>query len=285
MAIVSVKEIPRGTSGDSAVGKTSVRKHVRCFLVITNSVYDGDYEVQRAFGIPRPGQRHPSDTYAFANHAKADREGKGKFAWVVSVDYTTERQRDENPFADPAVIEWNTDTTQETFAYDVNVDAILNAAGDPYEEQVKDDVSYWTVTITKNLPYVPLWINSYRDAVNSDNVYIDGVPITAGMAKIKSIKISKWQTRGDYQYRELNLTIKIKDDWQKHLLENGLTQIVTVDGTSYRFACANDDGTHATKPKCLAADGSQISWPTPATAVFTDWDIRNTQPFYALPLN
>jgi len=282
MAIVSVKESPIGRGGVSSVGKN---RYTRCFLVVTNSPYDGPYEAMAAAGIPGPGSIHPSHPYAFATHAKADPEGKGKLAWIVSVDYTTERQRSENPFSDPASIEWSTDTTQEPFSYDKDGYAILNSAGDRFTEQIKEDVSRWVVVITTNLPFVPSWINTYRDAVNSDAVYIDGIPIAAGMAKIKSIRISKWQTRGVYRFRELQLAIKIKDDWLHRVVDNGLRQVWVVGGETLRLHVYNDDGTPSTVPQLLDGEGGQLIPPTPATAHILTFDLRNTKPFYVLPLS
>ena len=300
--ILSVNQVNQGRGSDARVGSKSLRTHTVVFRVMTSSPYDDGYVAMTAFGIPVPGQRHPTDPYAYAVGCKPAIEGKGKMSWLVTVDYSTERQRSENPFSDPALIEWTTDTSQEVFAYDKDGNPILNTAGDRYEEALKDDVSHWVVSIAKNLPYMPQWIDDYRDAVNSDDVYIDGLPVAAGSAKIKSIKVSKWQTRGDYQFRELSMSIKIKDTWVKYLVENGLMAVNPADNTQRVHVSAGK--VLLTKPQLLDANGYQIFNPGPTkllvrksdgtvlvdpggtpTCVTTAWDLRNQQPFSALPLN
>ena len=42
----------------------------------------------------------------------------------------------------------------------------------------------WTVKIRKNLGFVPMWLNDYRRAINSDSITIDGVPVAALAARV-----------------------------------------------------------------------------------------------------
>jgi hypothetical protein len=285
MAIVSVKEIHDDRGGDVSVGKKSVRKHVRRFRVITNSPYDGSYEVLSAPGLPRLGSLHPSDVRAFANHAKADNDAKSKFLWYVTVDYTTERERSENPLSDPAAIEWDSDTTQEIFTKDRQGNYILNSAGDVYADPVKGDKSNWTIVIAKNLAMVPFWIDNYRDAVNSDTVMVDGIVYAPDKLKVKKLHVSKWQMRNDIWYRELQLTLKTSDSWKKVVLDHGL-HCKDPSDSSKRIRCTLDDGrTPATKSVLLDGSGNKLANPSPSTAVANTHEIYNPLPFYVLPLN
>lgn len=287
MAVISCDEIHDGRSGDAVAWKKGVRKHTRRFRVVTNNRYDGSYTVLAS--LPSPGSIHPEDSWCVAISAKANQDAKSKLVWIASVEYSSEPctpdgQKGENPLADPADIDWNTDTTQEPFWKDKNDDAVLNSAGDYYEDMLVDDVSRWTVNISKNLGYVPAWIDSYRDAVNTDNIMIDGLPVAAGTAKIKSIQISKWQSRNDVWYRVFQLTIKIKDDWRHYPLDMGL-RCKDPDAATKRIACVDDNKRPVTKPVHLNGSGAQLANPTPSTAVFNTVDKRNLQSFASLPLN
>lgn len=284
MAIVSVHEVHDGRGGETALAKQkSTRKHTRKFRVITNSVYDTSFEAVRAIGIPRLGSRHNSDFRAYCNNVKADADSKSKFVWYVTASYTTEAEREENPLADPPIIEWDTDTRMEPFYFDNSGDAILNSAGDYFEDTVKDEISFWSVSVTVNLANVPSWINLYRDAVNSDNIFIDGVPINAGMAKIKKIKIGKWQQRNDIWFREVSMGIKIQDDWTKKVINQGLRCFIpSVLGDGMALVrCVDSAGKPATRPMLLKPDGTQMALPItdPSTVTPLEFDLRNLKPF------
>jgi hypothetical protein len=287
MAIVSVVEIPDGRGGGDSLKKSmGSRKHTRSFRVTTSSNYDGSHEVLLA--LQNLGSVHPTDSSAYCQSRKADPDGKSKKVWIARLEYSTDRTATENPLADPAVIEWDTDSRMEPFFRDINGDVIANSAGEPFEDTVKDDVSFWTITITKNISYMPTWIDTYRDAVNSDAVLIDGKVIAAGTAKIKKIHVGKWQVRNNIPYRELNLVIKIQDSWKKYVLDQGLHCVMAsgpLAGTL--FFCMDGVGSFATKPMLLDGSGGQLSVPLddPSHAVFLEFDIRNSKAFSVLPLN
>jgi hypothetical protein len=288
MAIVSVKEIHDGRGGDDSIkSNKSVRKHDRVFRVIADSPYDGSFEVLLA--LPRLGSLHPRDLRAFCTGRNVNNESKSKLVWIGKLIYSTEREQNENPLAVPAAIEWDTDTSTEPFYFDADDKPILNAAGDYFEDTVKDEVSLWTVEITKNLPFVPAWLNGYRNAVNSDFILIDGLPIDVGMAKIKKIHISKWQQTNDIWFRELHLTIKIQDSWVKKILHQGLRCLVgnpLSPGDFLLMRCQDSNGKDATKPMLLNEDGTQMYLPIdPTTIVPLEVDLRKMKPFCVLPLN
>lgn len=286
MAVIRISETYEGREGGTSLnGTKSVRKHTRVFRAWTNSQYDTDWEVCAA--LPPIGAVHPKDPYAFLCDKKAVNESNSKFLWRATLQYTTERQRAENPLMDPATFEWDTDTTQVPFYWDKDGYPILNTAGDYFVEPIKDEVSLWTVTVTKNLPWVPGWIGAYRDAVNSDSFLLDGIVVPVGCAKIKKIRISKIQTRNDYQYRELQLTVKLQDDWKKTILSTGLFQLVPdpMGGDPFRLPCTDDAGHPVHHPVLLDENGAQVPTGTsPLTLTPMTIDLRKTLPFSALPL-
>jgi len=299
MSVIKIQEIHEGRDGTADHSKSIVHKYSRHWRVWTSSVYDGAYTVLAACPV-LPGQVHPEDPIAVAGIAKCENDRRAKKVWLLHVDYSSEGSqpsgnKQSNPLSDLPEIEWSTDTTQVPFNYDKDGVAILNSAGDPFENGVKDDQSYWVVTGTKNFSFIPLWIDQYRDAVNSDAVLMDGVYFQPGQLKIKSIKIGKWQNKNGYWYRAVTLQIKVRDappsgisagdftnvagnDWRHYVLDQGTRKNDPTDATK-RLPCHNDDGSFATKPKLLNGSGEQIVNPSTSNAKFLCVDLCNSKPF------
>lgn len=284
MAIVSFKEIHEGRGGDyAAKARKSIRKHTRAFRVVTNSANDSSYDVLAY--CPALGSLHPNDTGAWCVGKRANQDSKSKLVWNCTAEYSSEKELHEDPTDDPTEFEWDTDARKETFHKDRNGDAILNAAGEPFITGIDDEVSLWTITATKNLAAVPAEILNYRDAVNSDNVVVDGIPFLPDTLKIKKIRISKLQSRNDIFFRELQITFKAQDSWKRQVIEQGLNQIVAGDLTP----CFEDTAgkIKARKPMPLAADGSQLPVPItdPEDIVWKEVDLRNVLAFMSLPID
>ncbi len=284
MAITSCEEIHVGRQGEAVAGRKGYRRSTRVFRVLSNSPYDSDFEVLAASGIPADGAVHPKYSYLWVAKRRAVQHDKSKLIWLATIDYSSERELASNPILDPADIEWDTDTKQVPYYFDVNGDAILNSAGQYYADGLKDDYSNWTATVTKNLAAVPAWLTTYKDAVNSDYVYLDGLLFAPKQLKIKKIKISKWQRREIFKYRTLQLTLKIDEDWTRAILDQGLTCVDPNDATK-RIVCTTNDGLVATRSMLLDGSGGVLADPSPATAVYREHVIFPLKPFSILPLS
>lgn len=285
MAVVSIEEIHNGREGgDEAGDEKSKAELTRCWRVRTDSNYDGADTVLNAF--PGVGAQHLSNPYLFIRRRRAVNESNSKRLWIVTLNFSndTGQQKSENPLMDPAKISWSTETSQEPAFVDKDENAILNSAGDYYEDGVNVEVSFWVAKIRKNLGYVPSWINSYRNAINSDPVTIDGVPVNARSAKVKSIGIGEWEQRNKIWYRVFDLSIKIQDTWVKYILDQGLRRKDPSDSTK-RIRCIGEDGKDATRPVLLDGSGGQLANPSPSTAVANEHHIFPELPFAFLPLN
>jgi hypothetical protein len=283
MSVVSVKEIHPGRDGGDDLGKEGGKSSItRKFRVITSSVYDGaDTVLQSCANL---GTVHPTATWLYVNSRRAVNDSQSKLMWIATLKYTSQRERTENPLAQPVEITWSTESEQAHAFTDKDDDAILNSAGDYYEDGVPIELSHWVAKVTKNVAYVPSWINSYRNAINSDVFYLDGLTIAVRSAKLKSIAIGKWSTQNGIWYRTIDMSIKITDTWVASILDQGLRRKIDVDGTDVLTRCINEDGTEATKPVLLDGSGDQLASPTPATAVFNDHYIYPELPYSVLPL-
>jgi len=165
--------------------------------------------------------------------------------------------------------------------YDKDSNAILNSAGDPYETGAEVEASRWVVNIKKNVAYVPDWIDSYRDAINTDTFYVDGRSIAPRTAKVSGLRIGSWQEMNGVWYRPFEMQIKIRSTWVKYILDQGL-RVLLADDT--RVDAFDEYGVKATKPVLLDGAGSYLLSPTPATAVFNPHYVYPELPFSYLPL-
>lgn len=282
MGLESINELHTGRSGSDKTGdKGTTATYKRMFRIIMTSQFDGTSEVAAA--MPSIGSVYPYDAFATCTGRTVTSHDKAKRMWLGTANYSTKGKL-ENPFDDPAIITWNTTTTVEPFYKENDGTAILNSAGDYYEEGLKDDVSRWTVSIVTNQPGVPLFIDDYRDAVNSDDVLIDGLLVPMETGKVSGIRIGRDEDRNGIFYRVFQLDIKIKDSWLREVLDQGMHR-KDPNNAAKRIRCTNDDGKDATKLKLLDGNGAQLANPNPGNAVFNTHDIRNLQPFAVLPLN
>jgi hypothetical protein len=285
MSVVDIQEIHNGREGgDDLDQSTGAKSNItRQFRVYTNSPYDGPDTVLQA--CDNLGVRHPTASWLYVKSRKARNEEFSKLVWIVTLNYSSEWERTTNPLSQPAEIDWNTESEQSFVWKDINDQAILNSAGDYYEDGVPAEIAHWTIKIKKNLPYVPSWIGSYRNAINSDNFYIDGHYIAARTAKIRSLKIEWWANQNGIWYRPIELTIKLADTWVASILDQGLRQTLEGFSEPFRTYCINNDGTKVSKPVLLDGEGAQLFDISPENAVFRDHYIYPELPFSALPIH
>ena len=283
MSVVSTKEIHDGRGGGDDLENDGGKSNAtRQFRVITNSAYDGaDTVLQSCDNL---GVVHPSANWLYVKTRRAKNHSKSKLVWTVTLTYTSHWERTENPFAQPAEVSWNTETSQENAYKDITDEAILNSAGDYYEDGVPVDAARWVAKVKKNIPFMPSWINNYRDAINSDNFWLDGLAIGARTAKLSGISVGVRVYQNGIWFRQIDMTIKIKESWAFSILDQGLRRIVDTGDGDRLEKCLNEDGTAATKPCLLDGSGAQLTTPTPSTAVFNTHYIYPELPFSALPI-
>jgi hypothetical protein len=309
MSIISSKQINQSSATAKLNGKKSVRTHVQVYRVKTNSPTDTSYMIQSSF--PAIGTQHPNDTAAYLTGCDPQRHDKSKMVWLVTLTYSTERQRDTNPANDPVDIEWDTDIAVEPFLFDRDGNPMLNSAGDHYGEAIKGEKSTWTVVCTSNQTQIPSWIDGYKNAVNSDSCTIDGVTFDPGQCKIKKLHISRWQNRGTYRYRVLSITIKITDNptvntkdgltqvdgWSRNVIDEGLhcleDSVFPDETLTLNGPCFDDNGNIVHKAAALDGTGYQLFGdmtkksgpPTSDQIVYNSFNLYNAKPFNSLPLN
>lgn len=262
---------------------STVGSHTRAFLAMTDNILDDELVIMSHADCPKVGDMHPSDPDAWCRSVRARNEDYSKKVWTIEAEYSTDREINISPTADPAEISWDTENYQRAYFKDRSGYGITNSAGDPYDPPPEGDDSRWTVTVTKNVDVVPTWLLTYRDAVNSAAFNLDGLAIPAGAAKIMSVKIGKWEKRSIFWYRTVSITMAIDSaGWQLSLLDAGFRAI----SGSNRVNITNaGDGENVTGPVPLNGSGVVLTNPTPSTCVFRNFDIYPSKDFSVLPLS
>jgi len=267
---------------DARQGKNTrgVRSYTRVFRVVTDSQSDGPYVVGSATGLPLIGSVHNEDPGAWCYELTPENTDPWR-GWTVSALYDSVQELNENPLNEPAVIEWDGENFDEALVVDRNGHAVLNSAGDPFENAMRERTRR-VVMVMKNVDAVPTWMLDAEDAVNDAMFTLDGFFIPANKAKIGAPKLGRWQTRNGTRYREMHLMIKLnKDGWNFKPLDAGFR---FRNGANELVRITSDDGTDITTPVCLDGSGAVLSDPTPSTAVYGDVEQYPEFDFSTLPL-
>lgn len=282
MTVVSAKEIHLGRGGgDESNNTRSTATDTRVYRIITDDAADDTTTILGA--CDTLGTVHPNNPYLFLKRRRCENESFSKKVWLVSLDYSNDLEQSENPLHELPALTWGSETVQEVISYDINDEAILNSAGDWYEDGVTEPVVYPTLKIAKKLAAVPSWILSYANAINSDSFVVDGIAVGQYQAKMGGINIGSWAQKNNVWYRPVDITLRFRSTWIKYVLDQGLYRIVEVDVGSYdKVKCVAEDGTDVTKPVLLDGSGGQLDNPSPSTAVFNSHEIWPEYSFSSL---
>lgn len=229
MAVVAngFKEIHNGRDGgDDITRGTNVRRYIRVFRAVTDDPNDDATVVLGHGDCPEEGAVHNNDSSAWCQRRRARNEGFSKLVWIVTINYSTERELSTSPLSDPVQISWDTESFQSIVTKDIYGNGILNSAGDPYDPAAEKDDGRWTVTTRKNVTSAPAWLLSYRQAVNNAPFTIDGITVATRRGKVQAINISPAQRRNDVAFRVITIRLQLKDEeWDLSLLDAGFHEI------------------------------------------------------------
>lgn len=256
------------------------RTYTRAFLLTSDSQSDGPYAVGSNASLPVFGSPHDEDSAAFC--IDIDVRNTDPWAgWTVTCKYSSEFELNVNPLFEPAQIDWGGEKFEEVLVADTNGDAVLNSAGDWFENAMRERTRR-LVNVVKNVSAVPTWIIDAEDAVNSAVFLLDGFSIPIGKAKLGAPDLGTWSNRNGTRFRVMTMQFTLsKDGWAYTPLDQGYR---FKDGLGDRRRIQNDDGTDVTAPVCLDGAGLVLSNPTPATAVFGNFTRYPAYDFNLLPL-
>jgi len=288
MAVISCNKIHDGRDGEVEVSDSGVstRRYTEVWRVKTNSNTDDATVVEAA--CPRTGAIYAYDPGARCRRVRSSNTSFSKLVWIVTCDYSTGREIEENPLNDPAEIEWVTNQHSVIAVKDIDGDWICTTAGELYDPPPEVDDNRWCIKIKKNLAAVPAWILQYRRAVNNKEVTIDGITIAERCAKMSAIRISPVQERNDIQYRVLEMNIEVNEEtWDLEIENAGFYQTSGGSaGTRSHILVEDDQGNlvKVVKPWPIDEAGVKIESPTPINVVFNRFRVYPEKDFSVLPL-
>ena len=222
MAMVWKNEIHGGTA-DQVPGAGD--KYTRVFQ-IKMAASDSAYDACDATGI-NPGAAYPDDTDAVAVRRTAQLENpdQDRTIWLVTVYYEepTESTPQDDPTNDDTQIHWGSYVVAEALAKDRNGDPILTSAGEPYDPPLMQDRHLPMVTITRNeSSFDPADADTYKDTVNSGNITIAGLTVSARKALMLDIDCDRQKRAGTTYYRVTYQIAFDKDTFDRDPLDQGL---------------------------------------------------------------
>ncbi len=303
MSITSFKEINDGRSGREEYMATgiTVTTYTRTFRLGTNDPDDDATAVFLYASTPNIGASHPNHANARCNSRQTQPlEIATKTYWALAVNYTTQWDIREDPLDDPAKTTWATESYQTPAVEEIDGNAIVNAAGDPFDPPAEKDDSRWTSVTSKNIPNaVPAWMFAYQDGVNSDSFTVDGKLIAAGEGKVSAIHLAPVQERNEIEYRVLTVTIHYRgegDDagssgygsgsgsdeiepWDLSLLNAGLREVVSGSAGDTLRNITDDLESEVAGPVPLDADGAELQNPTPETVLYLQFEVYRKRTF------
>lgn len=264
---VSTIPDPFGTCEGKADDKGHV-EYTRVFMVLFDGPQPDAQAAGGAPGIPTIFSPYPSDFRARAKEVTPKQRSDDPSVYDVTVKFGSitedERQKQDNPLAKPPRVTWGHTQFQNIVeqAYLVtngnkadSLSSICNSAGVPFDPPQEADASRLSLSVIYNLPFVPTWILDYQDAVNENDITIEGVSFAARTLKC-NVSVSEWMVENDVTYRQVTLQLQARQEtWDIQIVDRGFSQLVN---TTTLEPLTDDDGNRLDKPALLNGGGGKL---------------------------
>jgi len=300
-----------GKSG--SFGPTNDTSASRKWIAITDNKFDDEIVVVN-YGwansiLPGPYRdRHPTYPRMLCRSVDPEQDSQSPFKWVITAKYSSvplsqqqqQQQQTISPIDWPAKISWKTNKYQKAITKDINGNAIVNSAGDPFDPPKEIPRSRWVVTITKNVLQVPAAVLLYADGVNSTQFIVQGIAVPTGAAKVQDISVSEQQAGYDangntvlyYVFTwsfEMELLNFRKNGssagWQLQPLDQGYRCKDPNDASKRINITTNDVPKQLiSSPALLDGNGNQVANPSTSSGVFLAFDVFLKFDFNSFPL-
>jgi hypothetical protein len=282
MAITVAEQTGRTTK----IGLYLKRDHTRQFVAVTTAD-EGSYAVSTAAGIPSIGAAHPEDPVALCVDVDSKPHAGERDKWIINLKYTNDLPEedidDDDPTSARPKSSWGADDFSRFVSEDRDGAAIVNKAGDRYEDPIEIIDTFPTLTITKNInSFNVATAFAYNNSTNSDT-FKGAAP---GTLRVKITASEEW--RGDAPYWAASYVFRYNPNgWQPSILEQGLHQLWNANKVPCTVkGAAPFDSDSVENPVPLDVNGLQIDPTTlhnvPCPAQFTTWNVLPELPYAAL---
>lgn len=241
------KELPNTPS----TGDESQYRHGRRFLVITDDVDDGTPVALSATGIPRVGDAHPSQGFAYCKRVSAEADSESRLKFMVTAEYETPPRSTEpggdnpDPLMRPSEYAWQwvsrnepvrfgkftkkikvqrNGTVQEIASNFASVAKypVQNSAKMPTDPLPERPISSPVLRVARNqATFDAASANNYIDHINADQFSVAGSTIAIGQGYMRSITATRQFENNVYYWRvEYELEFRA-DSWYVDILDHG----------------------------------------------------------------
>lgn len=286
-----VDTIPDMAGSSVSVNEKGHRTHVLSWLVLFDNKLTDSPKQALAFAPGRKTQ-HLEDGQAFCvgtNVAFANWYKETGVAYRVSATYSTESEQFTNPIDEPPIVRWIYERTTKIIETDINGNAILNKAGDKYENPFEIPDVIEAFTYTRNLPYNPrAMAKQFRNKINS-GAWLD---YAARTALCSGIEISDRQSamisetvKQYYWTVTAEVTIK-EDEWKLTALEQGYRE--KIGGNLVDIFVPDEDGNPSEERvqfPILLNNIGRAQLEDPKVPIFTDWYVFGEEDFSGLGID
>lgn len=230
------------------------------------------------------GDRHPVGAYAFLKTLTPSPTENRK-VWRVTGQYEqgSVPSWPGNPLEAPSEVAWGSATYTEPAGEDIDGNAIVNSAGQPFDPPLTIERRALVATIVYNDEiFNPAQAYYFQGAVNDNATTIGNLNVQARQAKIIEIAATK-QYYEDIEYWQVTVKVEINaDTWDRQVLDQGLYEKDPDDATK-RVRMTTDDGEGVTEPLKLDGSGNKLD-PQSADPVFLTYKTFREMDFGLLNL-
>ena len=308
-------------------GKRNKRRDLRAFaqeyehhfVIVT----DGDDNHEDAFDSDPAVQSlfvHPTNPGAVPVSIEWSQDENSEVVWRLKVEWSTavdgEQIEDPTQPTDPQFpvnrqpeVEWDWSSqrvkAQKGFRISDKeagtrdpADQVLvaSSAGEVFENGLERDKPIKVATIRRAEVVPPIVLNSFHNAINSDPIVVDTIPMGKFTAKLKGIRIGKKEYYQDFLYRNVSYTIEYDPEtWFDDILDHGHLAIQEIgEEGSGQYGVGPvahpKTGQPITRPVLLNGFGEALQIPDGANpaawlrdnAVFLTYDFHIRQTFQTL---
>lgn len=243
--------------------------------------------------VPTIGQSYNAgagevDAGSYVQGLTVEEEYDDGMSWLVTADYGPydalqfSESAGASPTTWPIKVSFGGSRYEKTVLYDQAGSAILNSAGDPFEEPVGIDDSRRSITVVRNelcSSFDLALADTYSDSLNL-NAW-NG--FAAKHVKLGTITTSECQYDSNNQvwYYAVTYPFEVcRDGWKKKLLDQGFA-VKNISGQLVQLRGADGQPLH--EPSLLDGSGKKLA--TGGTPVFLEFDVYTALDWSALNLD
>jgi hypothetical protein len=286
MAIVSFREVPEKRDRLQGIDR---RERERVWIVFVDDAATPEDDILAHASAPGIFDPHPDAPALVCRSIDTSHAGRGNFVWIVRALYSAEPvdlpQVEKLTVPDPldrsAKIRIQFAPWDRNVWKDLDDQATLNSAGDPYLDPITIADFRIRIAVTKNVTAWPTFLFSYRNKVNDDEITIRGITFPAGTLKFCPGDVPEFHVENGVTFLPIEYFLEQREEgWDEIRLDCGFNYL---DGDGVRRPI-EIDGVPPPSPVLLDGAGHILANPAPSNAVYRTHEVHLEADFSALPL-